>query len=156
MKRTSQAASLAHLSRQNVSIFANVSHADLEGHLPKMAQLDWKVHGQQRSKDSDDDPSVRISAVAFCSCGCDTLAVADASGQVMRSLSCCSTMDASATFCYSFSFLKLILLFSAKGLSAQPSLVTLPALTFVLLCHAIQMCSLTLLCLIASMPTSQN
>jgi hypothetical protein len=41
-----------------VSIFASVNHADLEGHLPKMAQLDWKIlsTNSNRLKEEDQIP----------------------------------------------------------------------------------------------------
>jgi hypothetical protein len=68
-------------SAQNVSIFANVSHADLDSHLPEMASMGWKIHTHRRSKDND-GPPVQVVAVNYCSCGCETLAVADSNGEV--------------------------------------------------------------------------
>jgi hypothetical protein len=76
-----QASSLAHLSRQTISIFSSVSHADLDGHLPKMAQLEWKIFAPKVCKDPADQP-VFVAALHFCRCGCETLAVADGQGQV--------------------------------------------------------------------------
>ena len=57
-----QASSLAHLSRQNVSIFASVSHADLEGHLPKMGQIDWKILSTNSNRLKEEDrPSKQVT-----------------------------------------------------------------------------------------------
>jgi hypothetical protein len=67
------------LSQQNISIFASVSHADLEGHLPKMSQLEWKVLAP---KSKEEDQPVSIVALTFCNCGCETMAIADSDGQV--------------------------------------------------------------------------
>ena len=80
-----QAASLAHLTHQNVSIFASISHADLEGHLPKMALLDWRILAPKSIRTKDEGEPVKpvsIAAVNLCHCGCETMAVADSDGQV--------------------------------------------------------------------------
>ena len=66
-----------------MSIFASVSHADLDGHLPKIGHLEWKMFPSDVSTEPEpEEESRQVVAVTFCPCGCETLAVADSFDQV--------------------------------------------------------------------------